>query len=474
MLTITNPLNVPITVDSLTVKLTSSMPVGCPAGDMKVNNVSFSGTPPQVVLTPALTVAANSSAPVTPTTTLALTDNHNDQVACKKLALLFDYAGSAHYTASTSTALTSAPNPSIFGQTVTFTATVTHTTQATSSPTGTVNFYSCPTTACASTTSLGSATVQPNGQALFPTSSLPIGTTVVRSTYTGDASFNFSASSSNTVSQVVYSGNTTSALTSSLNPSTFGQPVTFTDTVTAQLGTPSGSVTFYDGATPLTNATLSGGKATFTTSSLAGGNHTITATYAGNAPYLGSTSNPVTQPVGYTQTISGNTGGLTVGNGQSVLFTGKANGNVTVRPGGALTVSGGTINGALTSSGAKAITVCRSSVAGGVSVSGTTGFVLIGDAGDDGSPTCAGNTITGGASLTNNTGGVELGGNAKISGGVTFNNNTGAGPAVEDAVPEIEANSITGGLTCSANPVTDDHKPNTVTGTRSGPCVGSF
>jgi uncharacterized protein (TIGR03437 family) len=66
-------------------------------------------------------------------------------------------------------------------------------------------------------------------------------------------------------------------LTSSLNPSTAGQPVTFTALVSADNGT----VTFLDGTTTLSTVTLSGGRATYTTSALAAGTHTIAATYSG-------------------------------------------------------------------------------------------------------------------------------------------------------------------------------------------------
>jgi FG-GAP-like repeat len=63
---------------------------------------------------------------------------------------------------------------------------------------------------------------------------------------------------------------TITALTSSLNPSLVGKPVTFTATVTPAHGTiPDGElVTFYDGTIPLRSITLKGGTAAFTTSSL--------------------------------------------------------------------------------------------------------------------------------------------------------------------------------------------------------------
>src|SRR5439155_97659 len=74
---------------------------------------------------------------------------------------------------------------------------------------------------------------------------------------------------------------TTTGLTSSVQPSVFGQPVTFTATMAAKspgAGTPTGTVTFKDGSSTLGTGTLnSSGQAMFTTSTLAVGPHSITA-----------------------------------------------------------------------------------------------------------------------------------------------------------------------------------------------------
>jgi hypothetical protein len=89
----------------------------------------------------------------------------------------------------------------------------------------------------------------------------------------------------------------TTTLTSSLNPSGLGQAVTFTATVTG--ASPTGTVTFKDGATTLGTGTLHGaGQATFTTSALTVGSHSITAVYGGDASNAASTSAPLTQAVG--------------------------------------------------------------------------------------------------------------------------------------------------------------------------------
>jgi len=75
------------------------------------------------------------------------------------------------------------------------------------------------------------------------------------------------------------------ALTSSLNPSYYGESVTFTATVTSASGTPTGTVTFYDGTTELGAETLSSGVAAYTTSALTVGSHTIKAVYGGDASH---------------------------------------------------------------------------------------------------------------------------------------------------------------------------------------------
>jgi hypothetical protein len=89
---------------------------------------------------------------------------------------------------------------------------------------------------------------------------------------------------------------TTTSVVSSLNPSTSGQSVTFTATVTGS--SPTGTVQFKDGGSDLGSAvTLSGSSAELTTSSLAVATHSISAVYSGDANNLASTSNTVNQVV---------------------------------------------------------------------------------------------------------------------------------------------------------------------------------
>jgi hypothetical protein len=175
---------------------------------------------------------------------------------------------------------------------VTFTATVAHTTAATV-PTGSVTF-----------TANGVTSVVPvngSGVATMFTSALPAGTFSVTADYSGDALF---LASSGSVSQTVDKRASTTTVTSSLNPSIYGDAVTFTMTVTpTDVGpTPTGTVQLVvDGANSGAPVSLVAGTATATLSNLdatvAGTPHTITAVYSGDGTYLGGTSDPLDQVV---------------------------------------------------------------------------------------------------------------------------------------------------------------------------------
>jgi uncharacterized protein (TIGR03437 family) len=89
--------------------------------------------------------------------------------------------------------------------------------------------------------------------------------------------------------------NTTTTLTSSLDPSTVGQVVTFAAIVTPVSA--AGTVTLLDGTTVLGSEPLSAGVATFATSSLAAGTHSIRASYGGDTNDSGSTSAVLSQIV---------------------------------------------------------------------------------------------------------------------------------------------------------------------------------
>jgi uncharacterized repeat protein (TIGR01451 family) len=87
-------------------------------------------------------------------------------------------------------------------------------------------------------------------------------------------------------------------IASSANPSSLGQNVVFTATVTGSGTTPTGTVTFQDGSSSIGTATLdASGTAQFATSSLAVGQHSMRAQYGGDNNYAASTSGVLTQTV---------------------------------------------------------------------------------------------------------------------------------------------------------------------------------
>jgi hypothetical protein len=228
-------------------------------------------------------------------------------------------AGSGASPAATTTSLSASNAQLTSRQSVTFTATVAP-QSGSGTPTGTVTFSD-------GANSLGTATLS-GGTATFSTSSLTVGSHSITAAYSGDA--NFAASTSTVVTVVVSAPakiNTSTSLSASNTQLTSGQDVTFTATVAPQSGsgTPTGTVTFSDGANSLGTATLSGGTATFSTASLTVGSHSITAAYSGDANFAVSTSTVVTVVVSAPAKINTSTlltvSATQITAGASVTFT---------------------------------------------------------------------------------------------------------------------------------------------------------
>ena len=187
----------------------------------------------------------------------------------------------------TTTTVTTSGTPSVFGQQVSFTATLTPTQPSALTPTGNVTFSE-------GTTALGTVPLN-SGSATFNTGTLGVGSRTITASYRGDN--NFGSSASTALIQTVSPAATTTTLVASPNPSNLSQTVTLTATVTVVApGSstptgPTGTVTFSDGTTTLGTAALnSAGTATFSTSSLASEGHSITASYGGDANFAGSAS----------------------------------------------------------------------------------------------------------------------------------------------------------------------------------------
>jgi hypothetical protein len=194
--------------------------------------------------------------------------------------------------APSSTALTAAPNPAVTGRPVVLTATVVVVAPAAGTPTGTVTFLDGPTP-------LGTVPLTA-GHATLTVKTLAVATHALTASYDGDG--NVAPSTSTAATQTINLATTTTTVTSSANPAVTGRAVTFTakvSVVAPGVGTPTGAVTFMDGATPLGTAPLDAARqATLTTSALPVGAHPITAVYDGDAGFATSTSLVLTETIG--------------------------------------------------------------------------------------------------------------------------------------------------------------------------------
>jgi hypothetical protein len=242
--------------------------------------------------------------------------------------------------ASSATTVASNVNPSAYGQAVSFTANVAAVAPGTGAATGTVQFnvdgsaFGSPVTLVSGSATSGSI------------STLTVGTHTVTAVYSGNTNL---LGSTGTLSggQVVGSATAGAVVTSDLNPSTFGQSVTLTATISGQYGmvkgqakpkVVTGSVTWSANTGCGTTTVTSGnpGVAACTTSSLAVGTDAITATYSGDSNHSGSTGTlsggqVVNAPVSQTITFTTNAPSSAVYNtGFTVAATGGASGNPVV------------------------------------------------------------------------------------------------------------------------------------------------
>jgi hypothetical protein len=194
----------------------------------------------------------------------------------------------------TTTTVTVNPTTTVFGNSVTYSATVAP-TSGPGTPTGTVSFGTGATTLCTATLSGGTGSCT--------AINAPIGTDTVTGTYGGDTAF---ATSSGTATLVVNPAPATPTVTQiSVTPSsvTLGDTVTYSATVTPASGpgTPTGTVAFTVNGSPLCTATLSGGTGSCTSTLAPVGTDTITGSYSGDTtfgPSAGLTTLTVAPPSG--------------------------------------------------------------------------------------------------------------------------------------------------------------------------------
>jgi hypothetical protein len=281
------------------------------------------------------------------------------------LTITATYSGDANFSGSSistpfnvggggsQTSITSSQPSSAFGQSVTFTVTVSPLPPAMGTPTGTVilTVNGTPTTLTLS-----------GGQATFTTSTLPPGNIPVLATYNGDGNF---VGSNASFTQNVRIADTLN-LMSSANPSILGQPVTFTATVPQGDGlTATGTVTFQlDGGSRI-DVTLLNGQATFTPATLGASTHTLAAAYGGDINFSGSTASLTqTVKIGTTTTLNASPNPSKLG--QAVTFSATISVASSSGPTGTVTFKdGSTTIGTVAVSGANTVTFTTSTLGSG-------------------------------------------------------------------------------------------------------------
>jgi hypothetical protein len=243
---------------------------------------------------------------------------------------------------TTTTVVVSTLTPTNFGQAVTFTATARTLAGVPGPPTGSMEFI-----ARGPLGDLGAVMVPLNNQgvAVWTTSNLMTGAVTVTATYRPTALY---AASSGAGGLTVVGKPTTTTLTSSLNPSGFGQSVSLTAqvrTVNAGNGTPTGSVQFDitgpTGVVSTSTVQLNNGSAVFRSTTVALGTNTVTARYVPSGALGFEPSSATLRQVvvrgSSSTTVASNTNRPRAG--QSVTLT------ATVTPAGATGTVQFTVNG---------------------------------------------------------------------------------------------------------------------------------
>jgi len=196
---------------------------------------------------------------------------------------------------TTTVVATSGTNPAYYAESVTLSAAVGSNGAVAAGQT--VNFFD-------GLTQIGTGTTNAQGVATYTTSALIVGTHNITACVVASADFNASCSA-NLIQLVTLVPTppleTSTVLTSNVDPSVVGQTVTFTVSVSttgAFTVVPTGTVTFYDGTTTLGTGTLgANGFTMLSTSTLTAGTHSITAVYGGTGTLAGSTSSVLMQVV---------------------------------------------------------------------------------------------------------------------------------------------------------------------------------
>jgi hypothetical protein len=208
-------------------------------------------------------------------------DSHNSSGESAGVAQVVDKA-------ATGVTLTSSASPAPHGSSVTLEASVKVLAPGGGTRTGTVTFMDGTTTL---------ATVKVSGDdAKYSLKTLAVGPHTIVAAYSGDAN---NESSESSITQTIAKATTQLTLTGSERSAPHGSSGYLQATVKVVppgSGTPTGTVTFEEGSTPLATVALSGGTAKYKLNTFTPGTHTITATYNGDGNNESSESS-ITQTI---------------------------------------------------------------------------------------------------------------------------------------------------------------------------------
>ena len=322
-----DPSNIDQTVTINVTVAVSAPGAGTPTGTVTISDGAVSCNATLAAGAGSCTIAFATAGNRTLTATYGGDTNFNGSVS----------ATAAHVVSqmNTTTTITArAPNPSVVGQSVAVTFTVTAASPVGVTPTGNVTVSDGAGTTCTASVAAGTCNLT------FASA----GNKTLTATYAGDS--NFSSSASGGIAHTVNKADTTTTITSDApDPSVVGQAVTvnFAVAVTAPgAGTPTGNVTVSDGTNSCIG-TVAAGSCSITYTAPASVN--LTATYAGDANFNGSVSANAPHTVNKADTTTAITSDLpdpsVVGQAVTVNFAvavtapgaGSPTGNVTVSDG---------------------------------------------------------------------------------------------------------------------------------------------
>jgi hypothetical protein len=202
----------------------------------------------------------------------------------------FNAAASAPYTqlvysAATTTSLSSSAPAAVWGQPVTWTASVAVKAPAIGTPIGKVQFVE-------NGTVLATVPLDSSGIARYTPAALAVGTHAITAVFISRSN-SFGGSRSIALNQSVSKASTSLALGGVPNAVIPGQVIAMSASVgvlAPGAGAPTGVVTFFDGATALGTVSLNGSQATYSGTLSGAGDHIITAVYDGDADFQASSS----------------------------------------------------------------------------------------------------------------------------------------------------------------------------------------